>query len=62
MKTSELIEILKRIQEDHGDIDILVLARDSGGDYNEYLPIEDVGIYKDIYDCSDKYHREVAVI
>lgn len=62
MKTSELIELLKKIQEDHGDIDILVLARDSGGDYNEYLPVEDVGIYKDIYDYSNKHHKEVAVI
>lgn len=62
MKTSELIEILKKIQENHGDIDIVVLARDSGGDYNEYLPVEDVGIYNDIYDYSNKYHKEVAVI
>lgn len=62
MKTSELIEILKKIQKDHGDIDILVLARDSGGDYNEYLPIEDIAICKDIYDYSNKHHKESVII
>lgn len=46
----------------HGDLDVLVQARDSGGEYNEYLPIHKVDFCKDIYDCLDTYYNKVAII
>lgn len=62
MKTSELIEILKKIQKNYGDIDVLVLARDSGGDYNEYLPVESIDVREDIYDYLSKFYTKATII
>lgn len=46
----------------HGDLDVLVQSRDSGGEYNEYLPIFKVDFCGDIYDYLDTYYNKVAVI
>ena len=62
MKISKLIKILERLQEMHGDLDVLVQSRDSGGEYNEYLPIFKVDFCEDIYDYLDTYYNKVAVI
>lgn len=62
MRISKLIEILERLQEMHGDLDVLVQARNSGEEYNEYLPIHKVDFCGEIYDCLDTYYNKVAVI
>lgn len=62
MKISKLIKMLERLQDIHGDLDILVQARDSGGEYNEYLPMEDIDVCTDIYDYLNTYYAVVLVI
>lgn len=62
MRISKLIEMLEKLQKMHGDLDVLVQARDSGGEYNEYIPIFDVDFRADIYDCLNTYYNKVAVI
>ena len=36
MKISELVESLKHIKEEHGDLDVVVQYRDDGGIYPGY--------------------------
>ena len=62
MNISDLKKALHEIEEKYGDIDVLVLARDSGGDYNEYLPVEGIDICENIYDCSNEFYAEAAII
>ena len=62
MNISDLRKALDEIEEKYGNIEVLVLARDSGGEYNEYLPVESIDVHEDIYDYLSKFYAEVAII
>ena len=62
MNISDLRKALDEIEEKYGNIEVLVLARDSGGEYNEYLPVESIDVREDIYDYLSKFYAEVAII
>ena len=62
MNISDLRKALDEIEEKYGNIEVLVLARDSGGEYNEYLPVESIDVREDIYDYLSKFYAEAAII